>query len=262
MPSVVLLPAVTPLPRTDGTPWVSVDVLENTTPNGTYIAIQSFVLDPVDTDPSEPLARTITTNEATAIDGYYRLRFVDADTNTWTSGNLRPASGVTTNNWFTLEDLQQQYPNYPKIQTANAGIVDTVDIPAIQNWLLNYVGPAYDETLHKATLITIAKSYLFRRLLADDNAIQIARARGQTSLTVAGETINIDLSKGGNFWLTEEEQEILKEMRGPDLSDIHTDKAAVRGDALYVERNQGLGHTEYVQDDHPADRPGYISGRI
>lgn len=65
--------------RFDGNPWTNVRIEEAATWDGSYAALETLALDPVDVDPTEPALRSFTTQLGTALDYWYRIAFVDAD---------------------------------------------------------------------------------------------------------------------------------------------------------------------------------------
>jgi len=72
-----------PTPRYDGVPWSVIHVEESDNVDGPWTQIEvidiSTLPDGVDTDPSEPLARSFTTDNATLQEGFYRVSFLDAN---------------------------------------------------------------------------------------------------------------------------------------------------------------------------------------
>lgn len=67
----------TPPARTDGMPWSTVQVMEGATRLGPYLLIESFPLSPLDVDAADPVARDITTVQATLTAGWYGLAWTD-----------------------------------------------------------------------------------------------------------------------------------------------------------------------------------------
>jgi len=110
-----------PLRRNDGIPWSEVDVEQGLTPrDGPWVTIDTQALSPLDADPWEPAARTVTTTEATGDDGpWFRLRFRDADDNVDITesvaltgeGVLLPPSAEDVRSRSKL--LQERYPADP-----------------------------------------------------------------------------------------------------------------------------------------------------
>jgi len=65
-------------PRYDGVPWSTVTIYESATETGTYAQIDSFPLDPLDSNPAYPMKRSFTTDQATLSNGWYRVDFSDS----------------------------------------------------------------------------------------------------------------------------------------------------------------------------------------
>jgi hypothetical protein len=86
---VVTFEDYTPTPRYDSLPWTSVQIQESTTETGSWTTIDTIALSPVDSDPTDPAARSFTTENGTATDLWYRVVFVDADGDT-----LQPTTPV------------------------------------------------------------------------------------------------------------------------------------------------------------------------
>lgn len=82
MSVVVSFTGWTPPSRYDELPWTEVRVEEAATEDGVYAQIDVVALDPVDTDPSDPQARTFTTELGTAAYQWYRLVWADANGDT------------------------------------------------------------------------------------------------------------------------------------------------------------------------------------
>jgi hypothetical protein len=79
MSQVITFVDYTPAPRYDGNPWTEVDIEQATEADGTYTAIETIALDPVDADPADPATRSFTTEDASDTMGlWYRLVFRDA----------------------------------------------------------------------------------------------------------------------------------------------------------------------------------------
>jgi hypothetical protein len=68
-----------PVARYDGLPWTQVRIEEAATEDGTFTAIETIALSPVDSDPSDPQARSFTTELANDGALWYRIVFVDAN---------------------------------------------------------------------------------------------------------------------------------------------------------------------------------------
>lgn len=78
MPYVVTLTDYRPSPRYDSLPWTQVRIEEGTASTGTFVALETQNLSPVDSDPSNPAWRNFTTQLGTAPDLWYRVVFLDA----------------------------------------------------------------------------------------------------------------------------------------------------------------------------------------
>jgi hypothetical protein len=76
---VVSFTGWTPPSRYDDLPWTEVRIEEAATEDGVYAQIEAVALDPVDTDPTDPQARTFTTELGTANYLWYRLVWADGD---------------------------------------------------------------------------------------------------------------------------------------------------------------------------------------
>lgn len=79
MSQVISFVNVIPSARFDSLAWTQVRVQEAATEDGTYTTIDTIILDPVEPDPTDPLARSFTTENGTDVDLWYRVIFVDAD---------------------------------------------------------------------------------------------------------------------------------------------------------------------------------------
>lgn len=95
---VISFPAVTPSARNDGVAWTSVLIEEAESPGSGWQDIITADLDPVDTDPANPEARSITVIGATLEVGWYRATFIDAD------GNEEPTRPIRRTRSYTAPD--------------------------------------------------------------------------------------------------------------------------------------------------------------
>lgn len=88
--TVISFEDYTPPARFDDLPWTQVRVEEAAAATGTWAAIDTIDLDPVDTDPANPAARNFTTEAASDTDNlWYRVVFLDA-----TSDESQPSTPV------------------------------------------------------------------------------------------------------------------------------------------------------------------------
>jgi len=78
MAEVVTFVGYQPPQRYDGHPWTQVRVEEAADQTGSYTALETIALTPVDTDPTQPATRSFTTELGTALDYWYRVVFLDA----------------------------------------------------------------------------------------------------------------------------------------------------------------------------------------
>lgn len=82
MTQVITFEDYTPIARYDSTPWTEARIEEATAVDGTWAEIETITLDPVDSDPSSPLQRNLTTTMASDTIGlWYRIVFVDGSAN-------------------------------------------------------------------------------------------------------------------------------------------------------------------------------------
>ncbi len=79
MSTVLTFPPYTPPARNDDEPWTEALVQQADASDGTYALIDTLTLDPVDTDPTHPQERHLTTYEADDTPGkWYRIVWQDA----------------------------------------------------------------------------------------------------------------------------------------------------------------------------------------
>lgn len=95
--SVVSFTDYRPAPRYDGEAWVEARIEGSDLEAGPWAEIETIALDPVDTDPADPLSRSFTTELATD-EVWFRVVFVDEDgdeqaTDPITMGSWRPTIG-------------------------------------------------------------------------------------------------------------------------------------------------------------------------
>lgn len=67
-----------PVAREDGLPWTLIRIEEGATDDGPWTLIDTLNMTPLDSDPSQPMARSFTTTLATLTEGWYRVSFRDA----------------------------------------------------------------------------------------------------------------------------------------------------------------------------------------
>lgn len=76
---VVSFAGYMPPARFDDLPWTEASVEEAEEETGTWTEIDTLALDPLDTDPSNPASRNLTTENGSAVDLWYRLIYADAN---------------------------------------------------------------------------------------------------------------------------------------------------------------------------------------
>jgi len=79
--TVVSFADYTPVPRFDNVPWTTVLIEESDAEAGVYNLIDTQPLSPIDADPSDPMVREFTTDQATLDHGWYKISFADASNN-------------------------------------------------------------------------------------------------------------------------------------------------------------------------------------
>lgn len=79
---VVSFTEYVPPERFDAEPWSEVTIEEAPTSTGPWTLLETQALNPLDTDPSKPATRNFTTELGTAPLLWYRITFVDADSDT------------------------------------------------------------------------------------------------------------------------------------------------------------------------------------
>lgn len=77
MAYVVTFEDLTPSPRFDALAWTTLRISESADVAGVYTTIDTITLSPVDADPTQPLARNVTTDNATMASGWYKVTFLD-----------------------------------------------------------------------------------------------------------------------------------------------------------------------------------------
>jgi hypothetical protein len=159
-------------------------------------------------------------------------------------------------NWFTAEQLKDAFPNSARLQARDEVEIDNYIIPAAVGFVYSATGLTSEED---PIVGQIAMRVARNMVLGDDENILIARARGQTGLTIAGTSISLDLGK--NVWLDAADEELLSEYEAARKGRVHTDKVVV--DAMgsrYLQDDRGgrgSKSADYVRDDRV---PGYFAG--
>ena len=111
MAEVITFLRYRPPARFDSLPWTDVLIEEAATEDGTYTQIDSIALSPLDVDPSDPLYRDFTTEQGTAPELWYRIRFADATADvsqpTTPIQNLAAVTVPDVLAYATVEELQR-----------------------------------------------------------------------------------------------------------------------------------------------------------
>ncbi len=125
--------------------------------------------------------------------------------------------------WFTFSNLKTNF-YFSKVQNATSAQItyyDNIIIPEAINFVRRFTGFPWDSTTVPVDAKAVAMNFAVHKILADDENIKIAQARGQASFTVAGDTVNLDLSPGRNPFLTTDDEEILMFYRDQNQAGLH-----------------------------------------
>lgn len=151
--SVVSFVDYTPTPRFDGNPWTTVRLQESDSTTlsdlTVWTTIETFTLSPVDADPENPVARSFTTEDASAVaERWYRLVFVDGTGDEQQPTD--PVQNVIFSAYASVLELarvlkirtpsDEQEAAMRKVLTAAAGEINSeIDLPAdtyLEGWQL------------------------------------------------------------------------------------------------------------------------------
>jgi hypothetical protein len=144
MSQVITFEGYRPSPRYDSIPWTEARIEESTTEDGPWTEIETIALSPVDSDPSEPALRNLTTELASDDDGlWYRIVFLDATGDSLSPTdpvqNLSSTEGATS--YATVSELARilkirtpsddQTRALERVLRVAAGEIDTeIDLPS------------------------------------------------------------------------------------------------------------------------------------
>jgi hypothetical protein len=107
--SVVSFADVQPQPRYDGRPWTAAYIYEAAASTGPWTLIDTIQMsvlpDGVDTDPTSPQSRNLTTLNATLNQGWYEIAFFDGSNTSPPSDPVQNAPGVGDEIRPTVDDL-------------------------------------------------------------------------------------------------------------------------------------------------------------
>lgn len=87
--TVVSFIEYTPAPRFDGLPWTDARIEGAESQSGPWAAVETIAITPVDADPSDPAARSFTTEDALSTQTWFRIVFLDATGDTSTTSPVR-----------------------------------------------------------------------------------------------------------------------------------------------------------------------------
>lgn len=94
-----------PPARFDALPWTEVRIEEAAAVDGSFVALETIPLAPLDIDPAYPAARSFTTQLGTALGYWYRIYFADVD------GDIsQPTTPVQNVAGSTLPSVQAYAP--------------------------------------------------------------------------------------------------------------------------------------------------------
>ncbi len=77
MSIIVSFADYTPPVRFDGIPWVTARIEESDAVDGTWVAIDTVIFSPTDSDPTRPSSRSFTTSNGSDSNLWYRVIFAD-----------------------------------------------------------------------------------------------------------------------------------------------------------------------------------------
>jgi hypothetical protein len=104
---VVSLEDFTPPPRYDGVPWNRARIEEASTASGAYSTVETKTLSPLDSDPSVPAERDLTTALAVSPTDYFRVVWLDASNHE--SAPSDPVSTASSSSNLTTLDQVREF---------------------------------------------------------------------------------------------------------------------------------------------------------
>ena len=108
MAYVVSLTGFEPGARYDSVAWTQARIEEATSANGPWTALVTQALSPVDSDPTNPQTRNLTTSLATLATGWYRIVWLDAISNQQESGAVYSSNLYQETAGLTLAEMRTQ----------------------------------------------------------------------------------------------------------------------------------------------------------
>jgi hypothetical protein len=165
--------------------------------------------------------------------------------------------------WFTVRQLKDTHPQFKKLQDVSETYARSTVIPKAEDFVTKFISPSegWSSTTVPPDVRRVAMNYAVNRILADDENIRIAQARGQPRFTVAGDEVVLDLSLNRNPLLSLEDEQILMDWRGKYNQSTHTDKIVVASEGDKYDEAPGGGSkpaTDYVRRDRI---PPYFAGQ-
>jgi hypothetical protein len=164
--------------------------------------------------------------------------------------------------WFVYDDLRPDY-TYHKVQAINSlpleeQHVNNVLIPRAINYVESAIGQQWDKTTVPADLLLVAKNIAVNMILADDENVKIAQARGQPSFTVAGDQVVLDLTPGRNPFLSDADEAVILFYQQKFERELHVDKVRVQSQGDLYDEAVGRGTeapVDYVRPSYMGRRP-------
>lgn len=171
MPQVITLSRVTPIARFDATAWTQARIEEAADPDGPWTTVETIALSPAEPDPANPLARNLTTEDATDLPNlWYRVVFVDLS-----GDESTPTTPLLNGEPDNLYVSRNEFKTYAKTQ-GETYADERVDV-AVES-----VSRAIDEYKHDRYYLTSETRYYSADRFATELGIDSLAAL--TSVTV------------------------------------------------------------------------------
>lgn len=158
--------------RFDSEPFTEAQIREASAEDGTYTTITTIALSPVDSDPSDPAVRNFTTSEALIQDGWYIIRWADADGATFDSDPMRylaEENGAITaeevREWSLMPFDEFEYPEptgadadtlQSLVDRAIEYVLDVTGLTVVENVPTNLLR-TWEEAIQRRTEQLVAK---------------------------------------------------------------------------------------------------------
>lgn len=168
-------------PRYDNLPWTTIRIEESATETGTYVQIDEFPLDPLDTNPAFPIKRSFTTDNATLNSGWYKVSFLDSIGNIQTTDPVYNAASVEI--MATLDDINgyldgtvisadSNNSNLVQIGAARmirAYLSSVVDSTTLMSWSTPELTP---ETIREIASLLIASQVFYNAAASTSSSVE------------------------------------------------------------------------------------------